>query len=144
MKLDEIKTHWDQDCKIDSSELGTESLKIPELHNKYFKMMMTEGQILRSLDAQLKRLYKLKWEYYLGILDHDTLKDKGWEPWSLKILRTDISTYTDSDKDLQELKEKHDFQKEKFNFIEQILKTIHNRGFSIKNAIDWERFKNGQ
>lgn len=144
MKLDEIKAFWDVDSKIDSSELGVESLRTPEVHNKYFKYMLSEGQVLRSLDAQYKRLYRLKWEYYLGLLDQDTLKKQGWEPWSLKILRGDVGIYLDSDEEMQALKEKLDFQKEKFNFIEQILKVVHNRGFAIKSAIDWIKFQNGQ
>lgn len=143
MKLTDIQAAWDVDSKINGSELGTESLRVPELHNKYLKILLAEGQVLRSLDSQYKRDYRFKWEYYLGTLDQKTLKQNGWEPWSLKVLRADVSIYLDSDTDLQAIKEKLDFQKDKFNYIEQILKTINNRGFSIKNSIDWERFKSG-
>lgn len=144
MKLEEIQKEWDKDSKIDGSELGQESLRTPELHNKYFKMLLQVGQDLRGLEAKYKLLFRLKWEYYLGILDKATLTQRKWEQFSLKVLRSDVGTYLDSDLELQETKEKVDFAKTKFEYLESILKTVHNRGFSIKNAIEWERFKTGQ
>ena len=37
MTLDDIYTEWDKDSKIDQTELAKEALKIPQLHNKYYK-----------------------------------------------------------------------------------------------------------
>ena len=34
-------------------------------------------------------------------------------------------------------------QEEKVNYLEAILRQINNRGFQIKNAIDWNRFITG-
>lgn len=144
MKLEEIQQHWEKDSKFDQSELGVESLRTPDLHNKYFKMLLTEGQALRAFETKYKELYRYKWEYYLGLLDKDTLEQKEWQPIALKILRADVGIYLDSDKDLQAAKEQFEFQKGKFKLLEDIIKAVHNRGFSIKNAIDWEKFKNGQ
>ena len=36
MKLEEIQESWSSDSQIDDTELDNESLKIPELHHKYF------------------------------------------------------------------------------------------------------------
>ena len=33
--------------------------------------------------------------------------------------------------------------REKIDFLESVIKTINIRGFHIKNAIDWEKFKVG-
>ena len=38
MKLEEIQESWSSDSKIDDTELDNESLKIPELHHKYFRI----------------------------------------------------------------------------------------------------------
>ena len=35
------------------------------------------------------------------------------------------------------------YHKEKIEFLESVIRTINNRGFQIKNAIDWEKFKVG-
>mgnify|MGYP006280519893 CR=1 FL=1 len=143
MKLDDIMTTWEQDSRIDSTELGHESLKIPMLHHKYYKMFVEEGLMQKKYEQDYKRLYKLKHEYYLGILDQETMIEQGWEPNGLKILKQDLSVYIDSDADLQVIQAKIDIQKQKLSFLESVIKTVSNRGFLIKNAIDWERFKVG-
>jgi hypothetical protein len=143
MKIDDIMESWAVDARIDDSELGKESLKIPQLHHKYFKMFSAEGLLLKKLEYEYKTLYKLKYEYYMGVLDEDTLRNKEWDPNPLRILKQDLPTYIDSDTDIQSIQIKIDIQKQKLSFLESVIKTITNRGFLIKNAIDWERFKVG-
>ena len=143
MKLEEIQQSWEKDCIIDRSELGEESLKIPKLHSKYFNMFSTERMLMRKMESDLKKLYRIKYEYYSGTIDFDTLKEYNWEPNPLKILRSDIAMYMDSDKEYQTLQLKYEYQKEKVEFIENIIKSLTNRGYQIKSAIDWEKFKVG-
>jgi len=143
MKLDDIMNMWEQDSKIDQTELGEESLKIPLLHHKYYKILIEEGLLIKKLELDYKSLYKLKFEYYMGTLDKETLNERGWTPNSLKILKADISVYTEADQELQSIQARIDILKTKILFIESIIKTITNRGFLIKNSIDWERFKVG-
>jgi len=143
MKLEEIQQSWEKDCIIDRSELGEESLKIPKLHSKYFNMFSTERMLMRKMENDLKKLYRIKYEYYSGTIDFETLKEYNWEPNPLKILRSDIAMYMDSDKEYQTLQLKYEYQKEKVEFIENIIKSLTNRGYQIKSAIDWEKFKVG-
>ena len=143
MKIDDIMDLWGADSRIDETELGKESLNTPFLHHKYYKLYVQEGLMLKRYEYDYNTFYKLKYEYYMGVLDQDTLKDKGWDPNPLKILKQDLSIYMDGDSDLQLIQAKTDIQKQKLNLLESIIKTLANRGFMIKNAIDWERFKNG-
>lgn len=143
MKFDDIMMIWEQDSKMDKTELGDESLKIPLLHHKYYKLFVEEGLLLKKLEQDYKSMYKLKYEYYMGVLDQETLTEMNWEPNSLKILKQDLSIYTDADQDLQRIQAKIDIQKQKLLFLESAIKTVSNRGYLIKNAIDWERFKVG-
>lgn len=143
MKIDEIFDAWEKDSQFDRTELGEESLKTPQLHHKYYKMYSNERLVLRKLEVEYKDLYKTKYEYYSGTLDYDTITMKGWEPFQLKILKTDIPMYIDSDVDIQNISLRIGLQKEKIDILESIIKTIQTRGFAIKNALDWERFKIG-
>ncbi len=143
MKFDDIMNNWAEDAQMDATELGTESLRIPTLHHKYYKLYVDEALRLKSFEHEYKSLYKLKYEYYMGVLDQDTMSEKGWVPNPLKILKQDLSIYMDSDSDLQTIQAKIDIQKQKLSFLESAIKTITNRGYLIKNAIDWERFKVG-
>ena len=143
MKLDDIMDLWADDARMDDTELGNESLRIPMLHHKYYKIFVQEGLLLKKVEQDYKSLYKLKYEYYMGVLDQETLLEKGWNPNPLKILKQNLSIYMEGDDDLQLIQAKIDIQKQKLSFLESAIKTITNRGFLIKNAIDWERFKVG-
>ena len=143
MTLDEILAHWEKDSKIDRTDISDESLKVPEIHHKYLKMLSMESLTLKKLKQEYKNLYKIKWEYYLGVLDYDTMKEHGWEPMPLKILKQDVDIYISSDKDLQAINTKVAIQEEKCTALESILKTISVRNFTIKNYIDFEKFQVG-
>lgn len=144
MKLDDIMDLWADDARMDDTELGNESLRIPMLHHKYYKIFVQEGLLLKKLEQDYKSLYKLKYEFYMGVLDQETLIEKGWDPNPLKILKQDLSIYMEGDNDLQLIQAKIDIQKQKLSFLESAIKTITNRGFLIKNAIDFLKFQNGQ
>jgi len=143
MKFDDIMDLWQQDANMDKSELGEESLKIPLLHHKYYKLLVNEGLLMKKFEQDYKAMYRLKFEYYMGVLDEETLHEHQWEPFQLKVLKQDLSTYIDSDNDMQAIQAKIDIQKQKISFLESVVKIVSNRGFLIKNAIDWERFKVG-
>ena len=61
----------------------------------------------------------------------------------LKVLRQDVSTFIDADKDILKLSQKVSYLKVVCSYLENILRQINNRGFQIKNAIDWKRFTEG-
>ena len=143
MKLDEIQKMWSDDSNIDRTELGEESLRIPQLHSKYFKLFSDERLMLRKYERAFKEMYKLKYEYYNGTISEEELKENAWEPFALKILRTDINMYMDADSELGVLDNKIQLQKEKVDFLESIIKNLPSRGYQINAAITWEKFKVG-
>lgn len=143
MTLEQIFELWQIDSQIDSTNLSSASLDIPKIHNKYLKMFSEERLKLKKFEQDGKALYRIKSEYYAGTLDHETLTEKGWEPNPLKILRSDIPTFLEGDNDIIAHNLKVAVQKEKVETLESIIRSLNNRGFLIKNAIDWQRFQNG-
>jgi len=143
MKLEEIQNLWDNDSKIDRTELGEESLRIPQLHSKYFKIYSDERMILRALERSLSILKHKKYEYFNGTISQEALNSEGWEPNQLKILKSDIPLYIDSDSDIQKLQARIDMQNEKVELVESIIKNLPARGYQINAAISWEKFKVG-
>jgi hypothetical protein len=142
MKLEDIESLWQQDCFIDRTSLEQESLKIPLLHSKYYKIYLREKIQLKAEEGEYDQFYKIKHEYYTGKLSQEDLAQYGWEPFQF-ILKGDLSIYLNSDKDLITKLLKLQVQREKVDFLESIIKTINNRGFLIKNAIDFIKFSNG-
>lgn len=143
MDIDTIKRMVEQDMQIDDLNLDLESLKTPQLHGKYLNILHDESLMLHKSLIEQKELRRLKWEYYLGKLDEETLKHKGWEPFGLKILRTDIDVYLESDKDLLKLEARIHYQREKVKYIESVLQGLGRRGWDIKSAIEWKKFMSG-
>lgn len=142
MKLEEIEELWGKDLKIDRSQLDTESLRIPELHNKYYKIYIREKIQYNKISFDLDKLTKQKKEWYEGTMPEEELKELGWEPFNL-LLKKDLPIYLNSDEDLISLKLKLALAHEKVEYLKSIIKDINSRSFNIKNAIDFLKFTNG-
>jgi len=143
MNIEEIMTLWESDTNIDRTELGDEALKVPKLHSKYYNILIKERLLLRKLEAEMKQLKLDKYEF-LTQGPNDETKEKGWKlPPRGMILKGDLPMYIDADKDMINLSLKIGMQHEKIEFLDSVIKTIINRGYIIKNAIDWQRFTMG-
>lgn len=143
MKLEDIQILWEVDCNIDRTELGEESLKIPQLHNKYYKIYSQERLLLKKYETDFKKLKLEKYEFLTQGPSKET-EQRGWKiPARGMILKSDIPTYMDADQDIIDLTLKIGYQNEKIDFLESIIKSLINRGFNIKTALDHQKFING-
>lgn len=143
MKLDDIYQEWEKDSEINRNELGDEALRIPKLHHKYFKIFTQERLTLRKLEFDLKQLKLEKYEFFTQGPTPEQ-HEKGWKlPPQGKILKSDANNYVDADPDVINIALRIGMQLEKIELLESIIKTLTNRGFNIKSAIDFERFKMG-
>jgi hypothetical protein len=140
MDLEKLQEQADKDLKINDTELDLESLKTPQLHNQWMKHLTKYKLMLSRAETEYSILKKDKWEYYTGKADASVYAQK---PFDLKILRTDIDKYLESDEDLQKAKQKIDYLNTTVDFLDRTIRQIANRGFAIKNAIDWRRFTSG-
>lgn len=143
MNIEEIVSYWDKDSKLDETELGEEATKIPKLHNKYLKIFMGERVALFKMKAERNKTKKLLLEYYLGELDRDELKDLGRDQFYKKLLKNEVDNYLEADDLYIESNLKVAMQQEKVDYLEAIIKSLNNRNFQIKSAIDWYRFTQG-
>ena len=143
MKLEDIHTTWGTDSKINPHDLANESLNSPKLHGKYLQILSGERLKLRKLKEDRKMLIRAKTEYFMGRRDHTEMLEYGWEPFAMKLLKQDVPTYLDADKDMVKMNLSIGIQEEKVDALESIIKSINNRGFAIKSYIDWKKFENG-
>jgi len=141
--IEEINQMWAQDCKIDEANLFRESARIPELHNKYYNLFYKEILRVKKLKADLIELEKAKTEYYSGSMDELELKERGWKPFALKVLKNDMERYVQSDREVIQLSLKISLYEERGKYLESIVRQINNRNYTIKNMIDWAKFQSG-
>ena len=143
MKLEEIQELWNRDREIDISELATESIRIPQIHDKYLKIYVDEKIKLRKLQLNLAKISKMKSDYYSGRMSQEELDRLEWQPFLVKVLKGEVNSYVESDDAIIKLKETIALMEEKINYIDSVIRMINNRGFQIKSAIDWIKYKDG-
>ena len=143
MKFEEIQIAWTRDCEMDETELSHESIKIPQLHNKYLIFYSNEKLKFKEIKYLFAGLIKRKRDYYSGRMTAEELEAADWEPFQFKLLKADVQEYIDADDNVIESKKLLALQEEKVNYLESIVKSLTTRGYLIKNAIDWKRFTEG-
>tara|TARA_B100000282_G_C31637629_1_gene446923 strand:- start:336 stop:773 length:438 start_codon:yes stop_codon:yes gene_type:complete len=145
MRIEDIIGMWQEDVKIDETELSRESLNIPLLHGKYLKHFSDERLKLRAFKMKHKQLSTRLTDYYRGDLNNpEDLAELGREPYEFKRLKQEVSHYVDSDSEMVQLNTKIAYQQELVDILEEIIKAINTRGYVIKNSLDFLRFTSGQ
>ena len=139
--LESLQKMWEEDSEIDKDNLHDESLKIPQLHAKYFDLYNTIFLLRKKADQQRKNIRHERYEYFSGKADPDVyVKD----PFPKKIRDKDTMTkYLDADEKLSNSSLKMEYYDTMLTYIESILKVIQNRTYQIKNAIEFMRFQSG-
>ena len=141
MNLESIQEMWKKDSVIDGDLYCEESTKIPQLHMKYMEFHNTFSLMKKEKELDMKRLIKEKWLYYKGKAPSSVYKEM---PFDFKLTtKEEINMFIESDDDIMKLQYRIDFIEQILLYLDSVLRMINNRNFQIKNAIDWEKFKNG-
>ena len=140
MTLDELKIMVAEDLRVDDEKLDTESLKNQELYTKYLDHKSRFELLLYKAKGDYKILFKDKWEYYGGKADAKVYATK---PFDLKVLKTDLSIYIESDEDIIQIEHKIVYLETVVKYIDGVLKSIQSRGWDIKNAIAFRQWEHG-
>ena len=90
--------------------------------------------------ADHQKLWREKWEYYGGKADAKVYAAK---PFDIKVLKTDLQMYIQSDDDILELQSKISYYESIVKYIDGVIRSIDNRGWDIRNAQDWKKFEAG-
>lgn len=141
-KLDELLNEWAKDSNIDRTEPGRALLDIPKLHSKYLNILSHYRLLIKESDFKLSKMKRLKWEYYTGKLDEETLSKHGWEPFPF-VLKSEVTTYLESDEDINKLVAQKAIYQEIVDTCESIMKELHSRTFQLRSFIDYEKFIQG-
>ena len=140
MNLDELKLQVEKDLKVDDEHLDTESLKNQEIKAKYLDIKSKYELLLFRAKGEYKKIYREKWEYYGGKADAKVYVSK---PFDIKVLKTDLSVYITSDEDVINAENKIGYLETVVDYIKGVIKSVDNRGWDIKNAIEWKKFAAG-
>jgi hypothetical protein len=144
MKLSEIQEMWEQDSRIDETNLGRESTRVPTLHAKYLTYLSKVKLQLRKAESDYYNTRRLKYRYYRGEMTQMELEDNGWVQWQgNKPLKNEMDEFLQCDQHLIELQDKVEYFKTVIYTLEQILRSVNSRTWDIKTAVEWTKFTNG-
>ena len=132
---------WEADSKIDMDNLHDESIKIPQLHQKYYTLYTTIKLLRTKCNDTLAKTRLERYNYYSGKAPAEVYVE---EPFPYKVRdKESMSMHLNADDKLATIKLKMDYYDVMIAFLEDILKMIHNRGYQVKNSIDFLKFQSG-
>lgn len=144
MKLSELQQQWAEDSRIDETNLGKESTKVPTLHAKYLNYLSSTRLNLRKSESDYFNLRRRKYKYYRGEMTKLELEEEGWNQWQgNKPLKNEMEEFLQCDNELITLQDKVEYFKTVISHLEQILRSINSRTWDIKTAVEWAKFTNG-
>ena len=140
--LEQVLENWKKDVEIDQTEPGKELLNIPKLHSKYLNILSSHRLLAKEAEFQYNKWRKLKWEYYTGKLSQEQLDQYKWEPFRFT-LKSDISTYIESDPHLVKILQEKMESDEICEVCTAILKELNNRTWQLREYLSYQRFLSG-
>ena len=141
MNFEQLQNEATQDLAIlDQERLDQESYKNQVIKPKWLERRSHYDQLLIMRKADHQRMYRAKWEYYGGKADAKVYVAK---PFDLKVLKTDLQMYINSDDEILELQGKISYYESIVKYIDGVIKSIDNRGWDIRNATEWKKFEAG-
>ena len=144
MKLVEIQEMWVADSRIDETNLGSESAKIPKLHAKYLNLLVNAKLTTRRSESEYLRMRRLKWRYYRGEMTQIELDELNWPQWQgIKPLKNEMDEFLKGDAELNAMEIKIKYLETMIYFLESVLQQIKARDWQIKTAVEWKKFLAG-
>ena len=141
MNLEKIQEMWEKDSTIDPDNLHDESLKIPQLHSKYYTVYNTITLLREKARTNYNTIRLERYNYYTGKADPEVYEK---DPFPYKVRDKDaIQRHMEADERLTAADLKIRYYDTMLKFLEEIIKVIANRTFQIKNAIEWHKFHSG-
>ena len=141
MNLEQLKEEAYKDLPItDQEHLDQESFHNQDIKAKWLDYKSRFALLLVKNKGAYQKLYRDKWEYYGGKADAKVYVSK---PFDLKVLKTDLAMYINSDDDIIELGAKISYLETVIKYIEGVIKSIDNRGWDVSHAIGWKKFEAG-
>ena len=141
MNLEQIQEMWEKDSKIDPDNLHDESLKIPQLHSKYYTLYNTITLMREKARSQYSKVRLERYNYYTGKAPAEAYIE---EPFPYKVREKDaIQRHLEADDRMNKVDMKIKYYDIMLKFLEEVIRAVSNRSYQIKNAIEWNKFQAG-
>ena len=132
MTVKELQKQITSELKIDRNTLDFCSSENPLLIQKYINIFLGESTTLNKLQKEYEQLYAERMVFYRT--KHNLIPETQRE----------LIIFLDGDKEVREMKEKVANQSSLVKFISETISNFRDRGWAIKNMIDFRKFMAGE
>lgn len=146
LNIEDVLEMWKKDSVIDDLNLDEASKQNSRLHAKYLELLSTTKLKLKKLEMDQKVLLRDKWLHFNGKLDKASIDQHGWpyDPFNgLKIMKSDMEYYFNSDPELQKSEAQVTYYKTLVETLQEVLDSVKWRHQTIKNILEWKKFTSG-
>jgi hypothetical protein len=137
LSTDDLLNHQDE------IDLSSASLKIPSLLHQWSVYHVNERIALREIERMQSEWYKIMWNYYMGKLSEEELREYNLKPFPHKLLKQQVDIWINADQKLNDIEDKRVAQQQIVDFIERKMKELSNRQWAVKTAMDYRKFITG-
>lgn len=133
--LHKLSSEWKIDCVIDPLDLDGASLVISKLNQKYLDYYSKIARKIVILNKQMRSLSRTKQEFYSG---------RAVRPFQEKLSNAkEMNVYVEGDDEVNDLMAKLELAQAALDMCKEIIKTLHERNWTIKNTIEYQKFQSG-
>lgn len=129
-RLEKYMKEEEQDFIIDKNHLTSCLMNLPKTHSKWLKYFYREYGNFIKLEDKRKKIFRKKHKYYSTEYD-------------LEIKPNQLIWYIESDEAYSAILLKVSVQKKIVEYLEKVVDKVKSQGYTIKNIIEWERYKLG-
>lgn len=144
IQLDELKSQWATDCIIDPHRLDESSIRTANLHQKYLDILTDYKLRYFKLEKKYLSMKGTRSRYYMGQMTKAELAEMSWDQYQYKTpLKSELERLLETDSLLLDIQDQQSYIKFCLEYVEDIMKSLRERGWQIRNAIEWRKFEAG-
>jgi len=141
MNLEKIQEMWEADSKMDMDNLHDESVRIPQLHQKYYTLYTTIKLLYKKAEDGYNKIKLERYNYYSGKASPEAYVE---DPLAYKVRdKESMTMHMNADEHVSKARLKKEYNQVMLDTLEDILRMIHGRTYHVKNAIEFLRFQSG-
>lgn len=144
LTMEELMEEWKKDSIIDRDHLDTASLMTANFHQKYLDLLTHYKIKIFALDKKYLEMKGLRSRYYNGQMTKSELAEYGWQQYQYKTpLKSELERLLETDQYLLNIKDKTSYYTFCFEYCEEVIKSLRDRNYQIRAAIDFMKFQAG-
>lgn len=135
MTLDELQAMINNDLPIKPSDIESSAIDNMKLYSKYLSYLGSLKMEFRKVLTRYNRVKLDRFKYYTG-RDPENV-------FEFVLSSTEIKQYIQGDAELSKHEANLELTRVKVELIEETIKAIRDRGFTIKNIIELRKLESG-